>query len=1011
MRPHSAPGAGVGVGRPLHSAAAYDVTLRDWTLTRLRWTTLVPLVAGTFVFAFDRVRPWVRGGGTTLRRWWPWFTLFAGHVMLAAMLAALAAISWIVAGRIAKERRFARLVLAGGIMAACGAAPALWVGQQLTGGGWISEQWFAPAVAMMPLGMLVVGAPVAVHFGFSAPPTTSRGRRLTLALLAGATLVCAAADLKVGVGLYPEFHLTLHVCIVSSAMLLVRHLLLAREEKVRPVVRQRLAVAALVVCVASPVAWFAMSTPTRSALSLASPMAADWLRQVKHQRTALLRDMLADLDVREGRYAPAATGLERGLIDGREYNVLLIVVDALRADALQPARPEEGNAFSRPEETPNLDAWLSTTYRFRNTYSIATKTHLAMPGLFRSVEVGDDAVTMGRPLALRMEELGRAPTAVAVDYFLSPKTKSVAALVEGFGDMAFYEKKYNEQAVPALLEKLRELQQTRFFLWLHMYNVHDPGFDGTLLGSGDCGRVECYRRSMAYLDVEFGKITAELDALGLRDNTIVVLVADHGEGLGDHGLMLHGPNVYDEDVRVPLAIAIPGHTGGIIEETVGSIDVAPTLVDLLGGELEPQDRGRSLVPLMAGAEATGTRPYYFRNQDGKVTGLVSGRDKLIFDSEAAVIHRFDLEADPDEMDDVFDPEGEKDRELLRTFVGFNPGIVAEELADPANTELLAARLSEIDPEAPGAAMPLLIKLVDFKPDKPLVNQTVDLFKATTDGPTRLLILRHLYDAAPKRFGQAVNKWIEAAAKSGEELEIVDDLVAQGQAEVAGKTIPDRVMHHANTGEPAAWASYLRLIRPWRRTGTTYQPALSKMLERANASKTVPASVIELILDSVATLGGDIKSRKPLESTVRPFLDHPEGGVRAMAIRALGGLKAKDDVERVRAILRDLEQDPRVRREAASALVAMAGEDAIDELIAATNTASMEVIVVRELTKLGSKKALPYLREIAKSHYNSYLRREATRSVAKIEGRGSKKPARPTQPKPAPKPKAKPEPEP
>lgn len=954
----------------------------------------MPLLAGTFVFAFDRVRPWVRGGGTALRRWWPWFTLYAGHVMLAVMIAALAAIAWVLAGRIAGDRRFARIVLAGGIVAACGAAPALWVGEQLIGGAWISAQWFAPAVQIMPLGMLLVGAPVAVHFGFSPPPTTQRGRRLTLALLAGATLVCAAADLKVGVGLYPEFHLTLHVCIVSSAMLLLRHMMLAREEKVRPVVRQRIAIVSLVLCAVAPAVWLTMSTPTRSALSLASPMANDWLRQTRVQRTALLRDMLADLDVREGRYQPASAGLQRGLIDGREYNVLLIVVDALRADALSPARPEEGNAFSVPEETPNLDAWLANTYRFRNTYSIATKTHLAMPGLFRSVEVGDDAVTMGRPLALRMEELGRAPTAVAVDYFLSPKTKSVGALVEGFGDMVFYEKKYNEQAIPAVLEKLRELQQTRFFLWLHMYNVHDPGFDGTLLGSGDCGRVECYRRSMAYLDVEFGKITAELDALGLRDNTIVVLVADHGEGLGDHGLMLHGPNVYDEDVRVPLAISIPGHTGGIIEETVGSIDVAPTLVDLLGGEIEPQDRGRSLVPLMAGAETTGTRPYYFRNQDGKVTGLVSGRDKLIFDSEAGVIHRFDLEVDPDEMDDVFDPEAETDRELLRTFVGFNPAIVAEELADPANAELIAARLSEIDPEAPGAALPLLIKLIDFKPDKPLVNQAVDLFRDTTDRPTRLLILRHLYDAAPKRFGQAVAKWIDAASKSGEELEIVDDLVAQGQAEVSGKMIPDRITYHANKGEPAAWASYLRLIRPWRRTASTYQPALSKMLERARDNKTVPTSVVELILDSVATLGGDLKSRKPLESAVRPFLDHSEGGVRAMAIRALGGLKSNSDADRVRAMLRDLEQDPRVRREAASALIAMQGEDAIEELIAATNTASMEVIVVRELTKLGSKKALPYLREIAKSHYNSYLRREATRSIAKIEGKPAKKPRAP-----------------
>ncbi len=983
-----------------------------------------PVLMGVVLFAADRLHAVLGSTPNAAGRLIPSLTLLAGQTLLPTVMLGLGALAWRVGGFVSGPRQEAwirSLAMPSLVLAAIGAWPALWVGAGLASGAWISEQSFAPAVQIFPLFALLVAVPVAVHVAFGRPTTSARLRWSMTGALGFATLVLILANQRIAVGLYPEFHLTVHVCAAVTGLLMFRRILAALRS--RPPsdrwLRRGAPVASLLALVA-PLMWFNMSGPTRGALVLRSPIAADWLRQTRGRGGAhLLHDTLADLDVEEGQYDPDSASAPRGLIDGREYNVLLVVVDVMRADALPPARPEEGNAFSHVGDTPNLDAWIEGTYRFRNTYTVATKTHLAMPAMFRSVEASDNNVTMGVPLGLRMEALGRTPVAVAIDYFFAPKSASVAALVEGFGEMVFYEKKHNEEAIPATIEMLRSVKDERFFLWLHMYNVHEPGFDGTLLGSGDCSRINCYRRSLRYLDQEFAKLLGAMDELGLRDNTIVVLVADHGEGLGDHGLTLHGPNVFEEDVRVPLMFAIPGHQGRLIEDPVGTIDVAPTLVDLLGGPKEPQDRGRSLVPMMAGSTDVPPRPYYFQNENGKVMGVVSGRDKVIYDSSLDVVHRFDLAADPDEFDDIFDATKELDRELLRVLIGFNPAMVSEELEDSATLELLSKRFDEIDPDHPGAALPLLVRLIDHKPDAGLVKQAVELFKASNNRAVRLLILRYLYDAAPKRFVGPISEWLLGVADTPQELEIVEDLAAQGQPGISGRPLVARLEHYASQGPPATWAPYLRLMRPWFRTAKTFKAALTTMLERSQNEAGVPHSIIELVLDFTATLESDALNAAALATVVRPLLAHSEPRVRAMAIRAMGGLSSRVDAPLIRKTLADFAEDPRVRRESASALAEIEGADAVEDLIAAANNASMEVIVVRQLTAIGSDKGLPFLRKIAASHYNAYLRREATRSIARIEmktgnkGKGKPKAKGTPRPKPTtkPTPRAKPTPEP
>jgi hypothetical protein len=247
--------------------------------------------------------------------------------------------------------------------------------------------------------------------------------------------------------------------------------------------------ATLLVCVAGPASWAAMSGATRSALVLRSAVARDWIRNAMPQRAKrLLHDMLATLEVGAGTYAPSEQTPAAVDFEGRgRRSIVLVVVDTLRADALPPARPDGGMPFAQPGDTPRLDAWMGEAWRFRYAYSTSTKTHRAMPTMFRSIRAGDDPLNTGVTLGLRMEALGLRPGAVVNTFFIAEKFPQVAALMDGFGeDVSVYEKLDTNDAVPNTLELIRSFGDQQFFVWLHLYNMHDPGFDGAMLGTERC---------------------------------------------------------------------------------------------------------------------------------------------------------------------------------------------------------------------------------------------------------------------------------------------------------------------------------------------------------------------------------------------------------------------------------------------------------------------------------------------------------------------------------------------
>jgi len=179
----------------------------------------------------------------------------------------------------------------------------------------------------------------------------------------------------------------------------------------------------------------------------------------------------------------------------------------------------------------------------------------------------------------------------------------------------------------------------QFFVWVHLFDPHSPyappaGFrisdeapvsleakripPGVRNGSQLATLIRAYRGEVSYADAQLGRLLERLRTLGLLEGTAVIVSSDHGEGLGDHGLLEHGANLHDELVRVPLVLRAPGLPRG--RRLAGSAqleDLAPTILSLAGVAIPPGLDGVDLGPWLLGkaersprAAVLGRRKHY-----------------------------------------------------------------------------------------------------------------------------------------------------------------------------------------------------------------------------------------------------------------------------------------------------------------------------------------------------------------------------------------------------------------
>jgi arylsulfatase A-like enzyme/tetratricopeptide (TPR) repeat protein len=361
----------------------------------------------------------------------------------------------------------------------------------------------------------------------------------------------------------------------------------------------------------------------------------------------------------------------------RGDNVLLITIDTLRQDRV-------GAFGSRGGLTPTIDRLAATGSRFTHAFTpvpLTLPAHASiLTGLLpnhhgihnnTSARLDDRAATLAAALKASGYRTGAFVGAFVLD--------SRFGLSRGFdeyddrlprGDRAtfhFAERRADEVVRRAGDWILAPAAQpgAPWFAWVHLFDPHAP-YDAP--AEYRPGRSP-YDAEVAYADAMVGRLLARLEAANARGRTLIVLTADHGESLGEHGETTHGLFAYDATLSVPLVINGPSIAAATVDAPVSHVDLAPTILDLVGVAPAQVD-GRSLArPVPA------DRPIYFEALDASLTrgwaplrGVIQSGWKYIDLPEAEL---YDLSADPGEQRNRLgsDPRGETLRRILHSMAG------------------------------------------------------------------------------------------------------------------------------------------------------------------------------------------------------------------------------------------------------------------------------------------------------------------------------------------------------
>jgi choline-sulfatase len=304
-------------------------------------------------------------------------------------------------------------------------------------------------------------------------------------------------------------------------------------------------------------------------------------------------------------------------------NVILITLDTTRADRM-------GFLGSKHGLTPHLDALARQSVVFTQAYSqvpLTTASHATI--LTGTYPQFHQVIDFGVPLA---EDLPYAPdifrgngyhTAAFVgSLVLDPETRSAPGFERGFDtyDAGFHRRHMGEDRYQAIERRGGEVvghalawltahQKGPFFIWVHLYDAHDP-YDPPEPYKSRYAAAP-YDGEIAYVDAAVGKLLSWLRLRGLYDGAMIAVMADHGEALGDHGEATHGIFLYDETIHVPLLFKLPQErsAGTRVDTRAGLVDVLPTMLQAAGIAVPKEVQGESLLSTLKPATAR-DRPAY-----------------------------------------------------------------------------------------------------------------------------------------------------------------------------------------------------------------------------------------------------------------------------------------------------------------------------------------------------------------------------------------------------------------
>jgi arylsulfatase A-like enzyme/Flp pilus assembly protein TadD len=418
------------------------------------------------------------------------------------------------------------------------------------------------------------------------------------------------------------------------------------------------------------------------------------------------------LALRDGASLPA-------FVRTGEQNVLLITIDTLRGDAL--------GIYGGAARTPNLDRLAREGVRFTFAHAHAVVTLPSHATILTGRHPFEHGVrdNAGFRLADSADALAEAArrsgfaTAAFVGAFPLDRQFGLAQGFDVYDDLAGREVApdefaFSERPAREVVEAARawiSTQQKPWLAWVHVFDPHSPyappaPFDREYAGNAYAGEV-------AYTDSALGPLL-DLARTGSRRTTVIV-TADHGEGLGDHGEPTHGVFAYESTLRVPLILAQIG--GGsqaperdtAIDRAVRHIDIAPTIADLTGIVLPADLPGRTLLDALGNGDAP--RATYFEAMTAMLkrgwaplSGVIAGpngREKYI---DLPIEELYDLAADPGERRNLVDASSnERVRALTARLDGFKPALPGAEAPEAAEVRSRLQSLGYLSGSAPRKA--------------------------------------------------------------------------------------------------------------------------------------------------------------------------------------------------------------------------------------------------------------------------------------------------------------------
>jgi choline-sulfatase len=374
-----------------------------------------------------------------------------------------------------------------------------------------------------------------------------------------------------------------------------------------------------------------------------------------------------------GRAVRTAAGVDlgslpRGAARGA-LNLVVVTLDTTRADRI-------GAYGARDVETPAIDGLAREGALFEQAVSVAPLTLPAHSSIFTGkfppehgvrdnggFFLGPEQVTLAEVLKAKGYRTGGFVAAYVLDhkwgiaqgfdtYFddfdLSGKRVVSIASIQRPGN----------EVVDKALPWIDQAAGGRFFAWIHLYDPHTPYAPPEPFASRYAGHP--YNGEVAFADSQVARIVERLKALGVYERTVIAVIGDHGESLGDHGETTHGFFIYNSVTHVPFVIRSPFSLtqGRRVGDPVREVDLMPTVLDLLGLAAPAKMSGVSLAPLMTGVkkelglDAYSEAMYPLHHYGwSDLRALRAGRYKVI---DAPRPELYDIDRDPGETRNLFE---------------------------------------------------------------------------------------------------------------------------------------------------------------------------------------------------------------------------------------------------------------------------------------------------------------------------------------------------------------------